>query len=60
MMRRELQERTYNVNRRGNVQTWRQPEKEHPERDCLECGELHTKEGAFCSYFCRVSHKRAA
>ncbi len=40
---------------------WRQPELElDTENECIQCGDPHRKDSAFCSYFCRIEYKRAA
>jgi hypothetical protein len=60
MSRREPKEWTYNIRRRGNVQTWHEPVIEAPEQPCLQCKELHVQNSAFCSLYCTYLFQRAA
>lgn len=32
----------------------------HNDQECINCGGVHRKDSAFCSYFCQVEYKRAA
>lgn len=41
--------------------SWRQPEHDSHEKDCVECGEQHKRNSKFCSFYCQtVALKEAA